>query len=217
MIDDKALAKWILLKETKVGREAEEVKVEKKEEKDFSELGKVLSELKEKIEALSSFEEKKTGEILAKEDRLLAGEERIEKEVGESHDELIEIEERLKHIEEYYEELKKKGEHKGLIKAIGEKIARLKELLFKKKIERAEKELIAREELGKPEFVKKAEKTRPVEEKIKPMVRHRLLLPPPAPPIEMKREKEFGALPLLPPPPPKPKKKKGFFAKLFGK
>jgi len=215
MIDDKALAKWILLKETKVKGEAEQVKVKKKEE-DFSELGKVLSELKEKIEELSSFEEKKTGEILAKEDRLLIGEERIEKEVGESHDELIEIEERLKHIEKYYEELKKKGEHKGLIEAIGEKISRLKELLFKKKIERAEKELTAREELGKPEFVKKAEKTRPVKEKIKPLVRHRLLLPPPAPPIEMRHEKGLEPLPLLPPP-PKPKKKKGFFARLFGK
>jgi len=172
--------------------------------------------LKEKIEALSSFEEKKTGEILAKEDELLIGEERIEKKVDESHDELVEIEDRLKSIEKYYEELKKRGEHKGLIEAIGEKIAGLKELLFKKKIERAEKELIAREELGKPEFVKKAEKEKPVEEKIKPLVRHRLLLPPPAPPIEMKREKGLEPLPLLPPP-PKPKKKKGFFARLFGR
>ena len=204
MIDDKAIAKWILLKETKTAKQ------------DFSELGMVLSELKERIEALSSLEEKKTGEILAKENELLAGEKRIEKKVYESHDELTEIEERLKHIEEYYEELKKKGEHKGLIEAIGERISRLKELLFKKRIERAEKELVAREELGKPEFVKKAEKEKPVEEKIKPLIRHRLLLPPPAPPIEMKREKEFGELPLLPPP-PKPIKKKGLFARLFGK
>ena len=158
-------------------------------------------------------------ERLQKEYRLLLGEERIEKKVDESYDELTQIEERLKEIEKYYEELKEKSkpEHKGLIKSIGEKIARIKDLIFRKRIERAEKELVAREELGKPGFVSKAEKERPVEEGIKPMIKHRLLLPPPAPPMGLKKEgeKEPPLLP-LPPLPPK-KKKKGLFRKIFGR